>query len=292
MIVVRNIKYGFVVLHYIAYETTITCVDTILAKFKKYDIKIVIVDNNSNNDTGRELERHYQAEPRVFVIVSNMNNGFARGNNIGYSYLLENVNPDFITILNNDVIISQNSFLDWINEIYSKTNFAVLGPDIYCPETHTHQNPSRLKPLTPGDVQREVISRERRNRFFIFFYFRGWLFSKVKKNSKVDAKIDTSMQMDDVVLHGACYIFSNEFIEKRNLAFNPRTFLYFEEDILSFECKKAGLKVVYSPRIGVIHLDDVSTNLVFNNGYKKAQMKNYEMLRSAKVLEQVMKCRE
>jgi GT2 family glycosyltransferase len=100
--------------------------------------------------------------------------------------------------------------------------------------------------------------------------------------------IDSSERMENVVLHGACYIFSSKFIQKRKNCFCPDTFLYMEEDILHYECIQLGLNMVYSPEIKVKHLEDVSTNVSIKSGYKKFKMKNREMKRSIEVLINLM----
>lgn len=85
-------------------------------------------------------------------------------------------------------------------------------------------------------------------------------------------------------MHGACYIFSSSFIKKRSFAFNPSTFLYFEEEILYFESIRDGISMVYCPQIVVKHLEDVSTNLAYMTDKIKTKMKTDSQLESSKVL--------
>ena len=42
--------------------------------------------------------------------------------------------------------------------------------------------------------------------------------------------------MYNPVLHGACYIFSRRYLELEKEAFDSRTFLYHEEEILHYNC--------------------------------------------------------
>ena len=86
------------------------------------------------------------------------------------------------------------------------------------------------------------------------------------------------------MLHGACYVFGPEFIRLREDAFNPRTFLYFEEDILAYECLMSGMPMRYTPRLRVVHLEDVATDMAHRGAYAKERLKRQELYRSVGVL--------
>ena len=47
-------KIGFVILHYYAYDMTVECVNNLLRLFSNEEIKIVIVDNGSKNNSGKK----------------------------------------------------------------------------------------------------------------------------------------------------------------------------------------------------------------------------------------------
>lgn len=277
--------YGFVILHYMAYEMTCECVDLLLDNFKDNDIHIAIVDNASSNGSGAKLAEKYEGQSCVSVILSKENLGFAKGNNIGYSYLKENFDCDFMIVMNNDVLIRDKSFLDKIPDIYERTEFAVLGPDIINPVSKKHQSPVRLVGYTDAQVKYEINKWEKYLKLIKIYYLRHYIFGWIKRflPKRTVNTIDYNTDYVDSVLQGACFVFSNNFIKRRQYAFNPSTFLYFEEDILQLECRQSGLKMVFCPQLCVEHLEDISTNAVFNSNYKKDKMKIPEMIKSMKV---------
>ena len=57
-------------------------------------------------------------------------------------------------------------------------------------------------------------------------------------------------------------LFSLQDIFQYQEAFNPKTFLYKEEELLYLRCKKADLKIVYNPKLIIKHLEDAATNSV------------------------------
>lgn len=281
--------YGFVVLNYMADDMTTKCVRNILDHFGDYNIRIAVVDNASPNGSGQRLRKYYSDNKCVSVILNDCNEGFANGNNAGYRYIVGNFNPDYVIVMNNDVLIRQDDFLDLVDSKYAECKYSVLGPDIYCPEKRQHQNPAHKKVFSMNDLKQLESYYLKLVKHPCFYYWKDRIayssfVSKLKgREEKQDADIIPD-RAEDVVLHGACYIFSKSFISRRENCFCPETFMYFEEDILAYECIRDGFKMVYDPELSVEHLEDVSTNLSFNSEFGKYKMKNAEFLKSVHVL--------
>ena len=276
---------GFVVLHYLAYEMTRQCTESLLGLAGEKHI--VIVDNASPNSSGPKLAEHFAEHPEVTVLQSPRNEGFARGNNLGYSYLKEHFSCDFIVILNNDVLIPDPAFMGQVEKIYRETPFAVLGPDILNPKNGLHQNPA----LPHGRSREEVLAlRERYQKDLAHYAWRKlkWHIKKPFLHLPVPREKPWQESARNVVLHGACYILSKDFTRVRENAFNPGTFLYFEEDILHYECLRQGLTMLYSPQIQVRHIEDVSTDQAFRRNAIKEKMKLKECIRSMDILLDLM----
>ena len=289
-------KFGFVVLHYLVYDMTVESVDNLLQRFKSYNIEIVVVDNASGNGSGKLLAVKYREDKSVTVLLNKNNDGFARGNNLGYRYLVEQKKPDFIIVMNNDVLIEQDHFLSLIESTYIKEKFAVLGPDIYCPAKDKHQNPAHFHGFSIEEVKALYGQIDGYSKHPVYYYYKHATLGKVKRKILGFPHVKTTTGWDEpmtnVVLHGACYIFSPDFISERKCCFNPGTFLYMEEDILYYECMRDGLKTVYNPDLKVKHLEDVSTNASTKSGYGKFKMKNKEMKKSIRIMLKEMGGRE
>ena len=97
---------SFVILHYMALEETIQCVESIRNNIDG-DKKIVIVDNFSPNGTFKDLKVRYEKEPDVEVLETGSNLGFAKGNNFGYRFAVKEHDPDYVVVMNNDMEIRQ-----------------------------------------------------------------------------------------------------------------------------------------------------------------------------------------
>jgi GT2 family glycosyltransferase len=267
-------KIVIVILHYNLLDDTIACIETI--KKRSSEVNIIIVDNFSPNGSGKTLDKKYIDDEKVQVILSNENLGFARGNNLGFSYAVKNMNPDFIILSNNDVLIEQDDFFSKMINIFEQTQFAVCGPDILVPYSGVHQNPpSNMENYTIDDLNNQIlrcekelefyrgISSSKFKRFFYDFYksirvslkkYRGKFPVGDFKSGKVDIKI-----------HGAFMIFSKKYFDVFSAGLYPNTFMYGEESILYYLCLKAKLKIIYSPQIQILHMEGKSTRQSMGN---------------------------
>ena len=99
----------YVILHYKNIVDTRKCINSLL-KTMDLSSRIVIVDNGSDDNSGKVLKNEFQNFPSVTVLILEDNIGFSKGNNKGYKFAKKNYNPDFIIIANNDVVFYQNNF--------------------------------------------------------------------------------------------------------------------------------------------------------------------------------------
>ncbi|KAB7671693.1 glycosyltransferase family 2 protein [Bacillus sp. B1-b2] len=289
-------KVSFVILHYKSVEETIKCINSIIALDKLHEVNIVVVDNASNDGTGEKLKLLYEQNNSISVIILEENQGFSKGNNIGYKFAVSNFNPDYVVVTNNDVIFPQHDLISRIESIFSQTNFYVLGPDIINTRLEVHQSPLSLKPRDLEQINNWIeLNLYKKENIDIFIKelkrkeFRSSNMMKTLRKIKrlfISPKpelINSTKKYEDVCLCGACLIFSKNFIEKHSSVFEPETFFYHEEDILFHRCMKEKEKVVYDPDIYVYHNENASTrkskkkmeeqaNFILNNLIKSANI--------------------
>lgn len=273
---------SFVILHYLAEEVTCKCLDSLLSLNGGEDISIVVVDNCSPDGSGERLKKKYAAQHRIHFVMLASNEGFARGNNAGYSYAREHFDPDFIVVMNNDVIIDDTDFAAKIESAYGDCPFAALGPDIETADGR-HQNPYRSRPLSLLEARVLRLKMFMKLAFLPLFYIFG-RYDKAVHTSDEDWRNASG----SAVLHGSCLIFSRDFIDVRENAFNPETFLYCEEDILNAECAREYLVMRYSPDLKVKHLEDCSTRAAARNSWPRARRKYRNLVRSFGVLVKIL----
>ena len=293
-----NIDIAFLILHYETTQDTEECIDSIIKKIDTENYIIVVVDNNSKNNSYEILSKKYDKLEKVVLIKNEENLGFARGNNIGFKYIKEKYNTKYICMMNNDTQLLQDDFYRLIDEEYMRSDFAVLGPKIL------------LKDGTINPVQERLISRTElkkeicKMRFFyglnIFHLYPLYENAKkilkrtIYKNRNFDSKLyiksNVEIRQEMVVLHGCCLIFSEKYISEFD-GIDDRTYMYMEEKILFYRIIKNNMKTVYNPDIKIFHKEDSSTNSVMKSDRKKNLFLYKNAVNSAKILYNDM-CRD
>lgn len=282
---------AFVILHYRAIDTTRKCVESIkaLAGAKH----IVIVDNASPNGTGAELAQKFASDPYVDVILNPDNSGFARGNNLGVRYVADELDADFVCVLNNDVEIQQHGFIEGIERIYEEHPFDLLGPDILSVFSGIHQSPKSLHAVNLEGVRKKRSFVRRSQNPVLLLLSSGeknspaiWRIAQRRNRAKQN--IDSAKAMESVVLHGSCVIFSRRYIDRHPEPFYPKTFMYYEMEILDWLCRRENCVVRYDPSISMLHYQYVASKMEYRSIIKRSKFVIRCLLESLDAAEELM----
>lgn len=285
----------YVILHYMDAPTTIECVDSILKTSQNEDYKIIVVDNASNNGSYEHMLDYYGHNSKIVWIKNEKNLGFSGGNNVGYRYAKEHFSPEYILIGNNDLVFHQENFAEKLKELGKKYPFYVAGPDIinlrgihqspireylHSAETMKKKTRNRKILLTIMKVKKALPFLQGINIFEQMYYGKGESLQKQNENVGISK---------NVILHGACVIFSKAYMDKHDDAFPEYTFLYMEEDILALRCQKLGYDTYYLPELKVQHKEDVSTDTYLKNKLDKNIFVFSQTIKSGKTYIDLMK---
>lgn len=267
------------ILHYMATQETIECVQSILESTKNsaHETKIIVVDNGSPNNSYQDLKKTFDNNAQVIIMYIDQNLGFARGNNVGFQYAKEKLNADFIILLNNDTLIYQADFNEVIVQKYLQYHYAVLGPDIITLDG-CHQNPGKEVKWT-----NKKLMMFRIRKFVQFFLASFSVFDNfLTVNESAFSREKIAVDVLNTKLHGACLIFSKEYIFKFDGLYD-KTFLYMEEDILRLRAEHYGYLMMYTPDIAIQHKEDIATNMMAIKSIDKKKLIYKNLLDSSKV---------
>ena len=183
--------------------------------------QVVIIDNGSK-------EKPEPPSPEIKIIYNEENLGFSGGNNIGIKYALEQ-GADYVLLLNDDTIVSQD-FLSKLVEIgESNEKFGMIGPKIYYYED--------------------------KNRIWSAGGKINWLYNKgeMKGYNEIDrGQYDSPEIQETEYLTGCCLLVKRAVIEKVGLM--PKDyFLYYEETDWSLKARRAGFQCVFVPEAKIWH---------------------------------------
>lgn len=254
---------GAVVLNYMDSTSTLRCAESLL-DCRPPPNHIVVVDNDSPNDSYETLSAALGAIDRVEVLASGHNGGYSFGNNVGIRRLLA-LGADHVVIATSDTtVLSKDLFAQLA---------AVIGSDVGAVGTRIlgaaeDQNPSAeritLKYIADiGWIQMGMPGLNARRRL------RRLIKPGVTTDAAV-AKSDIERRAADTKatptcrsvfkLHGAFICLTAEYLERVGLL-DERIFMYGEEDLIAWHCHVAGLEQRLLTSAEIHHADNSSVSL-------------------------------
>ena len=236
--------------------------------------------------SGALLKEHYKNDDHVEVLLNQENLGFARGNNVGFRYAEKTWNPSYIVLMNNDVYLLDDDFLEKVEKEYKRSQFAVLGPMVLSADGRCDINPIRTNAMSKQEVEHDIQAYKIKSVVYKYHLEKiKNIYRKIKPLKKKKKK-EFIKRCEYVQLHGCFMLFSRKYIEKFN-GLDDRTFLYREEAILMKHLTENGLNSVYLPDIHVFHREDASTDDMIKENRKKEMFEIKNHLQSLKVLKEV-----
>lgn len=270
----------FVILHYKNLNDTLECIKSI-KKLPEHK-KIIVVDNHTlSNDEKTTLECQVND-----LIVLNENMGFAKANNLGCQLAIEKYNPQFLIVINNDTIITQKEFLKIVKDDFAKYNFAILGPKIIT------NNGDSTNPFPVYKTLEEINSKIKYYNKLIKFYNNPFLSNVLETYVKLKRKIkgysypkNGTKKEKNVALHGCALIFSPNYFNNNKDIFDPRTFLFHEEEFLYQRMLKQKFITIYDPKLEIFHKEGKSLANVYNKSERlKKKFRCEEIVKSLNIL--------
>lgn len=275
---------SFIILHYKNINDTIECIKSILNLNSKL-VNIIVVDNNSLSNDEKQLILKYTND----LVILDKNLGYAKGNNKGCEYAIKKYKPDFLCVINNDIIINQKNFVSEIFDAYDKTKFDILGPKIIT-DNGNSVNPFYTYTTIDG-IDKQIKESQRLISIYSNFIYRNIIkICMYVKHIIVKPKkyVNGEKSEFNVSLHGCALVFSKKYYLRYQDVFYKETFLYHEEEFLEYRRIHDNLITYYDADLEVFHKEGSSLNKIFNSDYHKIIFKEKERIKSLKLLKEII----
>lgn len=245
----------FIVLQHNKFELTKQCVSTITnLPSSELNIAIIIVDNKSDDTVINETKDCFGNTPGITLLFNPNNDGFSKGNNIGYQFAKKHLNASYIIVLNNDTEITDSNFINKSMQLFDEYAYSILGPDIITSigghdnpwNNYIYDNEGWKKINAIYKIKRELFKSEGNSQF-------------IKPGTFPEKTI-----IFNPILQGAAYILSPIFIKQHDTLFDERIFLYGEEFLLATHCLLSGDLMIYSNELHISHKVAGSTSDIDN----------------------------
>lgn len=202
-----------------------------------------------------EIYRYDRQGQQILYCHSGENMGYARGNNLGIQIARAAWQDPYYLVSNNDLVFERLMDLSVIDEVFSShPEVGVIGPKVVTPAGE-QQSPRRW--LRPFD---DLVRR-----YWISMF--GGIFGGEKKKKwaeKYCNDILTDAPSGEYAWVSGCFLFLRAAAFEQAGMFDPYTFLYGEEMILSKRMEAAGYSVYFCPEVNVIHQHGQTTKTVLS----------------------------
>jgi GT2 family glycosyltransferase len=204
------------------------CLSSFFAKTTYPKCKVVVIDNASTDGSTEMLQANL---PTVELIKNVENTGFSRANNQGIRHALAN-NAEYILLLNNDVEITDEQWLEKLIEIFESDNkIGIVGCKLLYPNGKI-QHSGGIINLSGGHNRGECEKDKGQYDKIEFFYF----------------------------VTGAVLMIKSDVIHKIGLLDEGFTPLYYEDVDWCVRARLCDYKVAYTPNPKFIHHCGSSAN--------------------------------
>jgi len=203
------------------------------------DVEIIVADNGSTDDSQLVVETLF---PEVRFLPLNYNFGFAEG----YNKALEELESDYLLLLNSDVAVTPEWLAPMVNLMESDSSIGICQPKIVSLD---HPDEFEYGGASGGFIDR-----------YGYPYCRGRILQVVEKDM---GQYNNSTQISWA--SGACMMIKTEIWRKCN-GFDADFWAHMEEIDLCWRTQHLGYKVYVCPDSKVYHLGGGTLN--YNNPLK------------------------
>lgn len=216
--------------------------------------KVIIVDNNSLDNSAEYLRSKKNKE--IDLCIASENKGFAAGNNIGAKYGIAAYKPEYILFANTDTIFEDKEILACIEALDFDKTIGLIS--------------MRIKNIN-GEEERSAWKYKS---FVQYLLFNFWIYRHFTyKKDRYIYSTEKKTQFVDMV-RGSFMMFRTEALEKAGY-FDEETFLYYEEECISYRLKQKGYKVGILTNYFYIH-NHISSNI--KNKYSMKEVMDQSLI--------------
>lgn len=241
---------SIIIVNYNTISLLTNALDSVFEKTKDVQYEIIVVDNNSDDDSHSILAKRYNGEIKYIALPENI--GFGKANNIG----IEIAKGRNVFLLNPDTILQNNAVKILSNFLDENSLVGTAGANLYNDDGTYQPSFSQMYPS---------LKIELSNLFHLMFL----------QNKQSINETNQAIQTQSIV--GAAMMIKKDVIKIAGV-FNPKFFMYSEEEELCYRIRKAGFKVFNVPIAKITHLDGKSFQ--FSENRQKRRLEGVRTLYS------------
>jgi len=250
-------KVSFIVSNYATKGLLDKFVNNLLSAWE--NCEIIIVDNDSPDQSADYIEDHFSKETRV-ILIRNKNNGLAAGYNLG----MDKASGDYYVFLGTDAFPTKQSLESIIAYLEDNPQTGIVTPKLYLRDGAEDKDAHRGF-ITPWTAITHFLYLDRlfpKSKIFNQ-YSLGYLdFNKIQE---IDACISHFMAVNPKIF---------EKIGK----WDEEYFLFGEDIDMCYRTKKAGFKIIYLGDVKVLHYKGAGIGRAASKDIENAMNMNFSQV--------------
>lgn len=228
---------SIVIVNWNVREMLRACVRSVLDRggLARPEMQIIVVDNASADGSAEMMRREF---PQVELIANSENLGFGRANN----QALPRCRGRHLLLLNPDTLVESGAISGLVEAMDTQKDIAVLG-------CRLRNADGSLQRWTGGAYPRLL-------NLLNHYFFLDRILPRSWRPMPLYLDRDLTEDVDVDWVSGAVMLLRTERLNGR--LFDPGYFMYGEDMELCHRLKSAGGRVVYTPRVSVVHFQGES----------------------------------
>lgn len=226
-----------VIVSYNTRDLTMNCVRSVVENSGELSIEIIVVDNQSNDDSGDALRATF---PQIRVIDSPANGGFSYGNAIG----IEQAHGRYVLLLNPDTQVFAGGLERCVELMEQDRSIGILGPRVR---------------LADGSEDPTLIRFYTLWRFALNVVFPHRVMSATRWLGDPRYSALNREKPQNVNAVAGCFMFTRREVLEQVGGLDTRFFMYGEEVEWCHRVRRHGFEIVYNPSVEIFHLSGAST---------------------------------
>jgi N-acetylglucosaminyl-diphospho-decaprenol L-rhamnosyltransferase len=233
---------GIVIINFRTPDMTINCIASLLPELQSLDCKVVVVDNNSADDSCLLIAQWLEENDKagiVQLVESEFNGGFSYGNNLG----IKAVKARNYLLLNSDTLVQGQAIDILLDTAEQYPDSGLISPRMEWESGEPQESCFRFNnPLSEFSKAAQTG--------FIDRYLRRFLVS-LDPGDEIVSPPWTSF---------ACVLIKSKVLNDVGLL-DEGYFMYYEDTEFCHRARRAGWQITHNPSARVVHLIGGSSKL-------------------------------
>ena len=246
---------SIVIVNFNTFELTSNCIRSIYDKVSGLDVEIILVDNASHE---RNPDDFINIFPKIILIKSEKNLGFAKGNNLG----ITQAKGEYILLLNSDCELLNNAPMLSYNYMEENKSCGLSTAQLQYPTGKLQYNCRRFRTISWELLEiiplYMLLPKQKREALMLHHYF------------------DHQRQIECDWVWGAYMFFSSKLLQQLlggKLA--EDFFMYCEDTLWCWQIKQLGYSINFISDAKVMHVHKGSSSSKNKSHFQQMGIKNH-----------------